>query len=372
MYRPSIKSKRTLAFLLVLAAVLFYWSDNSLVKVYQPNYDMKLKAARKMEQALDSLRYNRQQAGWSLDEVNDPNQSALIGAQYSLITTDQGNLQAKLTTINPNFAAVILQMLLDAGIKSGDKVAAGFTGSFPALNLAVIIACETLGAEPVIITSVGSSTWGANDPDFTYLDMENILFQQGVIHHRSVAASIGGGDDIGRSLSRAGRRIIEVAAIRNHVPMISGKSLAENITGRREIYRQEAGGQKYRLFVNVGGGVAVLGSEESGALIPPGLNPEYIVRNYPARGLIHEYWEQGLPIIHLLNVDNIAQKYGLPKAPVPQPPVGSGLVFTVNRYNMVVASISAVILFGALLIVVLLDRDAFKLKESGVDPDTLM
>jgi poly-gamma-glutamate system protein len=372
MYRPSIKSRRTLAFLLILAAGLFYWSDNSLVKVHQPNFELKLRAARKMEQALDSLRYNRQQAGWSLDEVNDPNQSALIGTQYSLITTDQGSLQAKLTSINPNFAAVVLQMLLDAGIKSGDKVAAGFTGSFPALNLAVIIACETLGAEPVVITSVGSSTWGANEPDFTYLDMENLLYKQGVIHHRSVACSIGGGEDIGRSLSRAGRRIIEVAAIRNQVPMLTGKSLVENIAGRRDIYRQEADGTKYRLFVNVGGGLAVLGSDESGALIPPGLNREYIVRNYPARGLIHEYWEQGIPIIHLLNVDEIAQQYGLPKAPVPQPPVGAGLVFTVDRYNLIVATISAVILFGALLIVVLLDRDAFKLKESGVDPDTLM
>jgi poly-gamma-glutamate system protein len=240
------------------------------------------------------------------------------------------------------------------------------------LNLAVIIACETLGAEPVIITSVGSSTWGANDPEFTYLDMESLLYQQGVIRHRSIAASIGGGNDLGRSLSRAGRRLIEVAAIRNGIPMLTGKSLTENIAQRREIYARESGSKNYSAFVNVGGGVAVLGSDEVGGLIPAGLNREYLVRNYPARGLIHEYWEQGMPIIHLLNVDEIARTYGLPRAPVPQPPVGSGLIFTVPRYNLIVAGIAAVILFGALLIVVGLDRDKYKLKENGVDPDTLM
>jgi poly-gamma-glutamate system protein len=357
---------------MVLAAGLFYWSDNSRVLVPQPHYNLKLQAAHTLEEALDSLRYYRLRSGWSLDEVNDPNQSALIGVQYSLITTDQGNLQAKLTTINPNFAAVVLQLLLDAGVKSGDKVSVAFTGSFPALNLAVIIACETLGAEPIIITSIGSSTWGANEPDFTYLDIENLLFRQGVIRHTSLAASIGGGDDIGRSLSRAGRRLIETAASRNSVPLITGRSLPENIAQRREIYARYSEGKSYGAFINVGGGVAVLGSSESGALIPAGLNLEYVVRNYPARGLIHEYWEQGTPIIHLLDVDRIAQQYGLPKAPVPQPPVGSGLIFTTTRYNMVVATISTVILFGALLIVVALDRDKFKLKENGVDPDTLM
>jgi poly-gamma-glutamate system protein len=296
----------------------------------------------------------------------------LIGVQYSLITTDQGDLGAKLTSINPNFTAVILQMLLDAGVQPNDKVAAAFTGSFPALNLATIIACEVLGAEPVITTSVGASMWGANEPEFTYLDMERILWEEGVIKHRSLAASIGGGEDIGRSISLTGRGLIEESILRNEVAMIAGKSLDENQDQRRAIFHQRAAGKPYKVFINVGGGTAVLGSAENGNLIPSGLNKVYLQKNYPSRGLIHEFWQMGVPIIHLLNVDRIAEMYGLPKAPVPLPPVGTGAIFQVERYNLTVAGFSTALLFAVMLVVVILDRDKNKLKEEGVDPDTLM
>lgn len=372
MFRPTIKSRRTLFVLMVLAAGLFYWSENSRVKVKQPHYELKLKASQKSVEALDALRKDRADAGWALDEVNDPNQSALIGVQYSLITTDEGDLGAKLTAINPNFAAVVLQMLMDAGLQEGDKAAMAFTGSFPALNIAVIIACEVLGVEPIIITSVGASMWGANEPEFTYLDMENVLIQQGIIQHRTVAASIGGGDDIGRSLSQAGRAFIEEVIIRSDVVQIAAGSLHESIEQRRTIYRQYAGEDGYKVFINVGGGVAALGHPENGRLIPPGLNPTYLIRNYPARGIIHEFWEQGLPVIHLLNVGDIADEYGLPRAPVPLPPVGAGRIFSVERYNMTIAWFSVVVLFAVLLAILLLHRDRYKLWEEGVEPDTLL
>ncbi|HEX7344872.1 MAG TPA: poly-gamma-glutamate system protein, partial [bacterium] len=357
---------------MVLAAGLFYWSENSRVRIRQPNYDLKMQAAQRMLQAIDALRGNRAASGWALDEVNDPNQSALIGERFSLITTDQGELGAKLTSINPNFAAVILQMLLDAGVEKGDKVAVGFTGSFPALNIAVIIACEVLEVEPVIITSVGSSSWGANEPEFTYLDMERILFERGLIRHRTLAASIGGGEDIGRALSRSGRNLIEDAIRRNQVIAIEGKSLEENMDVRRQIYREQAQGKSYAVFINVGGGLAALGSAETAALIPPGLNIQYYQMNYPARGILFDFWEQAIPVIHLLNVDEIALKYGLPRSPVPLPSVGLGKVFTVERYNLTIATISAIILFSVLSGIVLLDRDKYKLREEGVDPDILV
>ncbi|MFH1862469.1 MAG: poly-gamma-glutamate system protein, partial [bacterium] len=87
MYRPSIKSRRTLLFLMILAAGLYYWSEHSRVQVRQPNYELKLQAAEQMKKALDVLRRNRAETGWALADVNDPNQSALIGTQYSIITT---------------------------------------------------------------------------------------------------------------------------------------------------------------------------------------------------------------------------------------------------------------------------------------------
>jgi poly-gamma-glutamate system protein len=372
MYRPSIKSRRTLAALMILATALFYWAENSRVQVKQPHYDLKLQAADKMVKALEVLRQDRADAGWALDEVNDPNQSALIGVQYSIITTEEGDLGAKLTTINPNYAAVILQMLIDAGVDWGDKVAVAFSGSYPALNIAVIIACETLGVEPVIVTSVGSSMWGANQEEFTYLDMESILVQSKVINYRSNAASIGGGDDIGRSISQAGRVAIEEAILRNDVPFIAAKSLEESTEKRRFLFRGFMGEHDYKAFINVGGGIAILGHPANARIIPPGLNTTYLQRNYPGRGLIHEFWERGLPIIHLHNVNEIARQYGLPLSPVPLPPVGSGEIFTIDRYNLSIAWFAVVLLFGVLLAVLLLDQDKYKLKQEGVDPDTLI
>jgi poly-gamma-glutamate system protein len=357
---------------MVLAAAAYYWAEHNRVDVRQPYYDQKIEASEKMVEALDALRRNRLDAGWALDEVNDPNQSAIIGFQYSLITTDEGDLGAKLTSINPNFSAVILQMLYDAGARQGDQVAVGFTGSFPALNIATIIACEAMGIEPVIITSVGASMWGANSPDFTYLDMETVLVNEGIISHCTLAASIGGGQDIGRSLSMAGRAAIEAAIARNNVAPIRAQSLEESQEHRREIYQELRGIPGYMAFVNVGGGISVLGHPVNGALIPAGLSKTYLPHNYPARGLIHEFWEHGIPIIHLLEILDIADQYGLPRAPVPLPPVGAGQIFSVERYNLTVVWIAIIVLFGALLAVLLLDRDKYRLREEGVDPDTLV
>ena len=78
------------------------------------------------------------------------------------------------------------------------------TGSMPGANIAVLTACRALGVIPITITSVGASQWGANLVDFTWLDMESILFENGLISSRSIAASIGGRNDMGRLLSPSG------------------------------------------------------------------------------------------------------------------------------------------------------------------------
>jgi hypothetical protein len=49
--------------------------------------------------------------------LNDPNRSGLIGEKYSLITTDRGDLTAKLTTLNPNISAIIVEFFKKANLK---------------------------------------------------------------------------------------------------------------------------------------------------------------------------------------------------------------------------------------------------------------
>ena len=60
-------------------------------------------------------------------------------------------------------------------MKEGDPVAVSFSGSFPALNIAVYAAIRTLNLKPTIISSVSGSQWGANDPAFLWIDMEHFL-----------------------------------------------------------------------------------------------------------------------------------------------------------------------------------------------------
>ena len=68
----------------------------------------------------------------------------------------------------------------------------------------MLAAAEEMKLKPIVVTSVGASMWGANDPIFTWLDMEKLLNEKGLLHTRSLAASVGGSNDRGRGLSPRG------------------------------------------------------------------------------------------------------------------------------------------------------------------------
>ena len=59
-----------------------------------------------------------------------------------------------------------------------------------------------MGLEAVMVNSVGSSTYGGNIEEFTYIDMENYLFSKGIIRNRSRGFSLGGIGDIGKNSSK--------------------------------------------------------------------------------------------------------------------------------------------------------------------------
>ena len=88
-----------------------------------PLYDSKIKAASLMKQCLQSLKKKlRLENSIFRDIENDPNETGLVGVPYSLITTDEGDLDAKLTTLDPNFSAVIVDLLFTAGLEKNDTI----------------------------------------------------------------------------------------------------------------------------------------------------------------------------------------------------------------------------------------------------------
>jgi poly-gamma-glutamate system protein len=292
-----------------------------------------LEAARLSSEAMDVLRAERERRGLSIDPIADPTGSGLIGVAMSDVTSNAGNLLAKQTTINPNWAAVAVRLLREAGVQEGDTVAVGTSGSFPALNVSLYAAMATLRLDPIIISSVSASQWGANLPKFLWLDMERVLYDRKVFPFRSVAASFGGADDRAAGLSEAGLSLLRRAIARNRLPLIEPENYAESVVERMAIYRERAAGKPIRTYVNVGGGTSSVGTRISKFAFQPGINRRTPPRAALIESVMARFLDEGAPVIHFLQLNRMAERYGLPVSPQIRPPVGTGQVFLQRRYN---------------------------------------
>jgi poly-gamma-glutamate system protein len=299
----------------------------------------KLSAARLAERGMELIKEERLRRGHQLIRHFDPAGTGLIGDSMTLVTSVPGNLKAKQTSLNPNFAAALVQMLHDAGVREGDAVAVGCSGSFPALNVCVYAALETMRARPIIVASASASQFGANMPDLLWIDMERLLWERGLISFRAAASSLGGYEDRGLGMSHEARRLVVDAVRRNGLELLDSDSLAESIDQRARVYRQQSGGAPIRAYINVGGGAASVGRTEGKHRYRPGLNLE------PPRGateidsVITRFAKSGVPVIHLVEVGQLAADLGLPEAPQQRPAVGTGGVFQRAHYNRWLAAI---------------------------------
>jgi poly-gamma-glutamate system protein len=361
MYIPSVKSNISLISLFLISVLLFIWVENSRSFRKQNYYNEKILAAEWMKKAMQTIKDERLRQNIFIDEMNDPNRTAIIGEKNTLITTDRGSLMDKLTSTNPNMAAVIVDMFKEAKLNSGDEIVVNVTGSLPAMNIAVLSAAKALDLKVVLLSSVGASMFGFTDPDFTWLDAETLLFEKGIFPYKSISASIGGGSDLGRGLNVAGRDLILEAIERNNVQLVLENTLEKNIRKKMEISGQHT--LEPKLYVNVGGGLSSLGNSIHGRLIPTGYHRFISVKNIPLKGTMFLYAEKKVPILHLLDIEKIAQKYELPIAPAPLPKIGEGIMFVKEHYNVVVAMIALGILTILIGIVIVFDHQVQKLRD---------
>jgi len=374
---PAIQKTSTLVILSAIALVSFVVSINSTTIDISPSYDMKIKAANLMKESMVELKNMRMEAGVFIDDENDPNETGLVGSPFSLITTDEGDLDAKLTTLDPNFSAGMVELMLRANLQKGDTVAILLTGSMPGANIAVLTAANAMGLIPMVITSVGASQWGANHADFTWLDMESILFNKGLINSRSVAASVGGRNDMGRLLSPAGREII-ISNIENYnIPLIRKNRLAENIDERMKLFESFNKITNYSAMINVGGGVASLGTSFNSKLLPAGIINRSDVVNISIRdggieGVLAKFAKKNVPVLHVLNIKSLTEQLGMPFAPIPIPEVGSGVLYAEEKYNILIATVCLFIVCGLVFGVGYQSKQ--KIKEHLIDhePDSLL
>jgi poly-gamma-glutamate system protein len=304
-----------------------------------PLYAVKLAAAQRMELAMRVLREERLNRGIPIDPEVDPNATGLIGSEHTAITTTLGYLPAKRTSANPNMAGAMVEMLGRAGAKPGDCAAVGFSGSFPALNTAVLCAIQAMELKPVIVSSVGASSYGANDPRFTWLDMEQALHERGLFPWRAAAVAPGGVFSIPALFGDEGIREMQAAVARSGRPALDeqgDETLPSDVARRMVLYWTACGGRP-AVFINVGGSLPALGNCPQAHALPTGLLPPGIRSTDPGCGVIFRMAAAGVPVIHLLDIRKIARDYGLPVDPVPVPAAPDGRVMSHGGYSRPVA-----------------------------------
>lgn len=270
------------------------------------------RAATWIQEGFEILWAARPESTTELEFRHDINKTGLIGLSWSEITTSGGNLEAKRTATDPEWGKALVNMMLSLGVRKGDPVAAAFSGSFPGMNLAVIAAARSLELDLQVTASVGASNYGANHPDFTWLDMELALMDAGwPSEYFATAVTMGGGQDTASNLSLEGQSFIRTAIQRRGLPLLKAPTLQAMIRLRLEAI-DAAFGTDPKLYINVGGA--------SGSV---GYCPEWVEWDYgkiekvPAcpggtPGVMELMFEKGVPVLHLLNIRGLASQSGIP------------------------------------------------------------
>jgi poly-gamma-glutamate system protein len=311
-------------------------------------------ASRRMEQAVAAVRGCRERRGVGIDPAADINRTGLIGLETSPITTSLGNLEAKRTTVNPNFAGLITLLLHRAGVRKGDTIAIGASSSFPGLIIASLCAVEALELRGLMICSLGASQWGANNPEFNWLDIMSCLESAHFLSARPVALSLGGDKDAGEDMSPEGRALLLRSGRQTGLPFVAEPELKANVRERLRLLEAAAGGTAIRAFINVGGGYADMGTDSSILKVGPGLAEFSAIPPRDRRGLIFEMAARRVPVIHLLYVKGLCDRFGLPWDPAPLPAPGRGGIIDgkeVDRRGFLILAGAYFLLAAAVLLI---------------------
>ena len=240
----------------------------------------------------------------SFDE--DPFSTGLIGVEWSPLTTTLGSLASKQASTNPVWAVLFLRWFDELGLKAGDRVAFLPSASFPGLLLSGLVAAEERGLQALLIASLGASTWGANLVPFPLPDLLTELRRGGYLSTKAAFYTLGGDDERGGGLSDEAVATLVDAAQGEGVPLVMEEMTAV-VEAKMEALRAFAPG----LVVQIGGGRANLGEDPSVLFLPPGLLDASFAPQ-GGDGLLALALREGWPVLHLLNLSDLARREGVP------------------------------------------------------------
>jgi len=332
-WRPPGVSRTALVLVAVLALGALAAVETFPVVRKQHAYATKIAAARLARQCMEAIKAEKKRRNLLPDSEVDPAGTGMIGESITQVTSNTGFLTVKRTSTNPNFAAVLVHLLDRAGVKAGETVAVGVTGSFPALNVATFAAVKTLRLRPIVIASTSSSEWGANHVDYLWLDMEQTLRRQHLIDFQTAAATHGGIDDLGIGLTKQGHALLDAAIARSGARKIEPVSLTDAIDKRLALYDELAGDIPIRAYINVGGGSASVGTHVGKKQFKPGLNREPPREPNLMDSVMLRFAKRDVPVIHISRIKLLAERYELPDDPQAPVPIGQGTVFVKSEPN---------------------------------------
>lgn len=345
--RPRLSAPCVLCMLLALAVSLFgvVLTLRSGTRVRLPYADEQLAAAGRMADAEEALLAYVREQGIEI-EPDDLNRTGLIGPEWTELTTSLGMVEAKRTSLQPDFAALMVKYYHEAGLKPGDTVCCGTSGSFPGLCIAAIAAANQMELNVKVIASYGSSMYGATRTQLPIVRILDVAKQAGALQYDLLAVSPGGDYDQGNGiLFPETREIIFSLAEADGLAMIDEANIPDSVQRRLALF-----GTDVDCFVNVGGASANIGTSPYTLTFPNGLvtDPPRIPQDAD-RGLSFEYAARGVPVVYLLNVRGLAEDNGLPFDPVPLTRPGETNVYYATRQSPVYA-VLALLAAAALLL----------------------
>ena len=110
---------------LLIGAVLTHFTRHVEDNPYKAD---QIEAASRMFEAEAYMKEEILSLGIPI-EAEDLNQTGLLGPEFTELTSTPGDVDAKRTSLSPDFAALMVRYYNQAGIKEGDTIAIGSSGS---------------------------------------------------------------------------------------------------------------------------------------------------------------------------------------------------------------------------------------------------
>ncbi len=269
--------------------------------------EMAANAEKTVREAFDFLWEYRLKYDMA-DTLRDPGKTGVIGIEYSPITTTNGYVDSKILSTQPGWASWIVRDLARRGIWPRADIAVSFSGSFPAINIAVLAALQELNCDVKGVCSVGASSWGANEPGMTYPEMERLLREEGIFQIGCSAVTLGGTSDKGAEFDDYAMKIAMEAVKRSRLPFQKPINLRDAIKKRMIFYGDPA---EYACFINVGGGHPTMGGGAHLRFDHGGWYYEPLRLKGDPNGVLDRFLDKEVPVLNFLYLEELNEKYNI-------------------------------------------------------------